>query len=227
MMAEKTFHIQPVLISTIYLDTKFYTSSPSSWQVYATQLKVEFRFSHSCKVVLHYTKFALRKASCFSKNHYHKVLYSSTECCLCHTHLTSQYVCHFFTIDCKKVINTWMVWPTLAQIFWQSTGSTLETTGCPYTVFVLQIICAVTCQCCPPHASTTLQMRHVSLTTYLPNILYFSNDNDSRTRMHMRSINSRVCSNTKSSLCRSTTKSTLLTHKHVSDSKDEIKNYII
>jgi len=45
--------------------------------------------------------------------------------------------------------------------------------------------------------------------------------------MDVRSVNSSVCINTKSSLCKSATKSTLLAHEQGWDSKDEIKNYII
>lgn len=220
MMAYKTFHTQPVNIFTIHPYTKSYTSSHSRLLVYATQPKVKLKFSHSCKVVLRCTKLTSRKTAYFSKNHYHNVLYTSTEwwqwpyklvCLPCfhyRLHKSYKYMVGVACVSINIFIVSWFnSWKDGVPIY---SICTANYTGC--AVSMLNTPC-FKCGMC--------------LTTSLPSILYFSNDNESMIRMQMRCVNSSVCSNTTSSLCKSTTKSTLVTNEQGWDSKDEIKNYII
>ena len=176
----------------------------------------------SCKVVLHCTKMTLRKAAYFFKEplprcfiHLHWVVTVSHPpykpvCLPCvHYWLYKSYkymagvACIGINIVTVSWLNSWKDGVHIYSIF------TANYTCCAVSMLNTPCFKWGMCLSTPP----------------LPDILYFSNDNDSRIRMDMWCVKPSVSINTKSNLCKSATKSTLLTHEQGWDSKDETKNF--
>jgi hypothetical protein len=164
--------------------------------VCAIQPKVKLKFSHSCIF------FKEPLPQCVIYLHWVKIVSHppyKPVCLPCFHYWLCKSYKYMVGVACICINNVTVSWFNS----WQN--------GVPTHIQCLY--CKLFTLCCVNAGHPTLQVWYVSLTNSLPSILYFSNDNESRIRMDMRSVNSSVCSNTKSSLCKNTTKSTLLTHK--------------